>query len=381
MVETQLRKFNQAKANYEHQSQIYSNLEVLVSEPGELGLSNYITSFFNSWDELSLNPKSTPLRTNVINQGQLLSNRFNEIYNGFNRVKEELNSEANAMVVQINSLVERISNLNRTAYDMKTRGVSTNDILDERDALVLELSELANINVNIDDKDAANVSLGGMLVADMHHSAKIKLVNESGKLVIKDENGAVNLSVNSGKLGAILNSHSTIIPDYLQKLDSMAIALVDNVNAIHKTGYTLEEPPETGIDFFSEYNPGQLSISDDILKNTNLVSVSKDGSDGNNQIAIKLAELKNTKLVNGKSLLELYSSLITDLGAEKNLVDQNMEAYGLVVEELDNQKSSFSGVSIDEEMMNVLKFQRSYDASAKLIKVADELMQTLLGVV
>jgi flagellar hook-associated protein 1 FlgK len=102
---------------------------------------------------------------------------------------------------------------------------------------------------------------------------------------------------------------------------------------------------------------------------------------GDNAIAIRLAELKNDEVLNGKTLSDHYSDFITSIANDLNLQEQNVETYSLVLTQLQQTKLAYSGVSTDEEMMNVMKYQRSYDAAAKLITVADELMQTLLTLV
>ena len=124
-----------------------------------------------------------------------------------------------------------------------------------------------------------------------------------------------------------------------------------------------------------------LKLNSSIVDNVNLIAVSNDGTSGNNSIALQIAKIQDLGIVDGVTISEKYSNFISGLGNEKRVQEQNSQSYELVLNQLEVQKSEYSGVSIDEEMISVLKFQRSYDASAKLIKVADEILQTLLQLV
>jgi flagellar hook-associated protein 1 FlgK len=122
-------------------------------------------------------------------------------------------------------------------------------------------------------------------------------------------------------------------------------------------------------------------MNDKIVKDVNKIAISSDGTTGNGTIATKIAALKDAKLLNDKSIMENYTNFISSIGSDSVLAQQNADANKLVLTQLENQRSATSGVSLDEEMTNVIRFQRSYDASAKLIKVADEMLQTLMNMV
>lgn len=381
MIDTQLRKFSQSQSMFDKQNQIYSKLEVLLSEPSDLGLSSLITSFFNSWGELSTNPTSVQLRNNIVNSGRQLTNRFNELYQGYNKIKTELKNEAVQITKEINFYVEQINTLNRQIFEAQSRGVTSNDLMDQRDNVITELSKLVNLTVYQDENGSANVSIGGLLAVDQYHNIDFQVVEDNGKLFLKDGSGNTTLSINEGELGAILKSHSQDIPSFLSSLDSIAQSIVSNVNEIHKTGYTYTNPPHRGLNFFSEYEKGAFAIDAGILNDVRMIAASGDGTDGSNAIAMSIAGLKDHKTISGLTYLEKYSSFISDMASYKNMLEKSSESYKLVLDELEYQKASYSSVSIDEEMMDILKYQKSYDASAKLIKIADQLIETLLSIV
>lgn len=382
ITETQIRTYNQSYSFADKQSSILGQIESLLSEPSELGLSNLISGFFNSWDELAVNPTSVPLRNNVVQSAQQMATKLENIYSGITRVKSDLKNESSDIVDQLNGLTEQIRVLNRQVHEANaTGGSSVNDLLDKRDELINQLSKLANINVSYDEFNVANISIGGVFAVDRIQSTQFKLTETGGKIKITTEDGAASLALNGGELFALSKAYNTQIPSYQNELDLVARAVYEQVNTLHSSGYSNTEPPATGINFFSSYDNGVLKLNSEIVDNVNLISISKDGTSGNNSIALQISKLQDEKLIDGITISEKYSNFVSGLGNDKRVQEQNLESYELVLNQLELQKAEYSGVSVDEEMVNVLKFQRSYDASARLIKVADEILQTLLSMV
>ncbi|KAB2849898.1 MAG: hypothetical protein F9K42_06815, partial [Ignavibacterium sp.] len=184
-----------------------------------------------------------------------------------------------------------------------------------------------------------------------------------------------------GELNALSDVYSKKIPSYKQKLDSVINKLVEAVNAEHVQGYTISDPQKTGLNFFDGYTNGELSVNSEIINDPNKIAISLDGTEGNGEIALRIAQLSDAKLLNGNTLQEGYSSLINNIGNDGMLQNNYTDANQVVLDELAQLKISQSGVSIDEEMTNVLKFQRTYEASAKLIMIADDMLKTILEMV
>ncbi|NLT50044.1 MAG: flagellar hook-associated protein FlgK [Ignavibacteria bacterium] len=379
--DAQTIKYNQAFSSADKQSQILSHIESLFSEPTELGLSGLINDFFNAWEELAVNPASTPLRTNVIQSAEQMSSKIKTLYEGLDLVRNDQKLDAQSMVDDINSYLEEIQELNKQIYDANIKGNGGFDLLDKRNEALQNLSKLVNVNVSYDDKNMASVSVGGVFAVDRMYATKFQSSVENGKLTILSEDGNAKVKVNGGELFAITNSYNKLIPDYLSKLDLVSQQIFDNVNSIHSTGYSNTNPQATGINFFSNYSNGVLEINSEILNDPNRIAVSSDGTSGNGDLALRLAELKSTKMLNGLTISENYSDFVSSVANEKVMNDQKASANELVLQQLEQQQSEYSGVSIDEEMMDIIKFQRSYDASAKLISIADDLLQTLLNMV
>ena len=381
VTDTQIRANNQGYYDAEKKSLVLRQIESLFSEPSEFGLSNLMTKFFNSWDELALDPSSVSLRTSVVQSAQMLTEKIQNVHNGISNTKLDLRSDAENISTSINNVIKQLHTVNKQIYEATVVGSTANDLIDTRDTLLEELSQYANINVNIDENNVANVAIGGVFAVDGLHFKQFKINQDGGKISLTTDGDEATARLSGGSLNAILEMHNKVLPEKINKLDEFVNSLMENVNSIHSKGYSITDPAITGIDFFTKYENGKLEINKDIKEDHLMLAISEDGTSGNNNIALQLAELKSSSLLNNKTLSENYSELVSGVANEINLQQQNAESYGLVLNQLEQTKMQYSGVSTDEEMMNVMKYQRSYDAAAKLITVADELMQTLLNLV
>ena len=379
LIDTQVWSFNSKQSFAEKQSSTLSKLEALLSEPSELGLSNLTSQFFNSWDKLAVDPTSTSLRNNVLNAAQNLTGKMDSIYEGYTQIKKDVKVETAQTVESINNYLEQIQTLNKEIYAVKAAGNAPNDLQDQRGAIITELSKLANLNVTYNKDDTVSISIGGVYAVDRLYSQTFKVEETNGKLNVVTEDGVSKMSLNAGELFGNLNMYNKVIPDYQQKIDAIGQAIFDNVNAVHATGQTNTTPPQTGINFFSNYSAGVLEVNQNLIDNPNLIAASANGQDGNNEIALQIAALQKAQLVNGQTIATSYSSFVNQLANNLTTQKQNSESNRLVLNQLDMQVAEASGVSVDEEMVNVMKFQRSYDAAAKLIIVADEMFETLLN--
>jgi len=381
VTDIQIRANNQNYYDAEKRATVLLQIESLFSEPSEYGMSNLMTQFFNSWDELALDPQSNSLRTSVVQSAQLLSEKISSINNGISQTKLDVKADARDITDKVNTIIEQLHTVNKQIYEATVIGNAANDLMDSRDAKLEELSQYANINVNIDENNVANVSIGGVFAVDGVHFQQFNIEQNGDKLSLATKDSGAVATLSGGSINGLIHLFNTELPDQLNTFNQIVQTLMENVNAIHSQGFTVTDPSLTGIDFFTNYEGGQLEINEDILDDPYNLAISADGTTGNNSIALKLAELKNGKLLNGKTISENYSEIVSGIANETRLQLQNTESYALVLNQLEQTKTEYSGVSTDEEMMNVLKYQRSYDAAAKLINVADELIQTLLSMV
>jgi flagellar hook-associated protein 1 FlgK len=379
-ADAQIRSNNQVFYNNSQRSTLLSQIEAVFTEPSDLGLGNIMDEFFNSWNELSVTPNSSTLRDNVIQSAKKLSGKIQSMSDDLNTLQSGIVQSFKDKIEEVNNHLKNIEMLNKQIFEFEAVGQNSNDLSDKRDQAIDELSRLVNINVTFDDQNTAMISIGGVYAVDKNYTAQFKADAKNGELIMKLSDDA-KVTLSSGELGALADVYGNKIPEYRTKLETIVSSLMENVNNIHKTGYSLGASPQTGINFFESFIGGKLVINSEILNDPNMIAVSSDGTNGNGDLALQISEISNQKLINGTTLTESYAGLVSGIGSDKISADNTMESADLILTQLEMEKASVSGVSLDEEMTNLLKYQRSYDASAKLIKVADEMLQTLLQLV
>jgi flagellar hook-associated protein 1 FlgK len=163
-------------------------------------------------------------------------------------------------------------------------------------------------------------------------------------------------------------------------LDEVARTVVEEVNRVHRTGYDLGG--EAGGDFFDPdgLTAASIRVSDAIRADSGLLAASADGSPGNGAVALAIADLRLAGLFGtaGASSEDYYASLIADLGIETERAAEHKEAENLLLTEIESRRESVRGVSIDEEMTNLVASQHAYQAAVKLVTVIDNLMETIM---
>lgn len=380
LTECQIISNNQRHSFNERSSVLLGQIEDIYSEPSEFGISNLMGQFFSSWSELSANPTSTALRGNVVYSAQNLSAKVEEINEGLKVIKTSISYEFDDKVREVNNMLKSIQSINRQISESKAVGNNANDLMDRRDVLVNDLSKLVNISVNYESDETANISIGGVFAVDKGSFTTFEATTTEGALTMTSEGGD-KVKIGNGEMGALVDTYSKKTPSYKEQLDSIITQLVTSVNDLHNTGMTIDDPPQPGLNFFEVYDGGKLKIKDEILNDYNKIAVSEDGTSGNGNIAIKIFEISEGNVLNGSTLIDTYSALISEVGSHKQNADRMEESGSIVLQQLKNQRDSLSAVSVDEEMLDVMKFQKAYEASAKLVRMADEMLETLIQMV
>ncbi|PKL89283.1 MAG: flagellar hook-associated protein FlgK [Ignavibacteriae bacterium HGW-Ignavibacteriae-2] len=381
IIERQILTNQQSYSNNYKQSQVLSQVEGVFSEPSELGISNLMNQFFNNWNELSVTPNSVPLRNNVIYAAQNLSNKVASVNQDIDTIKYDIYKEFQQSANNVNSYLKQLNQLNQQIYSFTGINQQPNDLLDTRDSVIQQLSKLVNTTVTYDNSGNAAVSIGGAFAVDGHTYTEFEVRLSNDKITLAPVGGDNPAKLSGGEMAAMAEIYNNKIPSYKNDLDNIFSQFVTQVNAIHQSGWTIEDTPRSNIKFFKEYTNGKLVIDNEILNDPKNIAVSADGTNGNGDIAVKLFELSEAKNMSGTTFGNFYSSLMSKLGNDNSSITNMTESSKLVLSQLENQRASVSGVSVDEEMTEIIKFQKAYEASAKLISVSNEMLDTLINLV
>jgi flagellar hook-associated protein 1 FlgK len=184
-----------------------------------------------------------------------------------------------------------------------------------------------------------------------------------------------------GELYALQQLRDKVIPEYKSNLDDLAQTIVTQVNAVHSAGTGADG--STGVDFFdsSGTTAGSMAVNQAVAEDPNLIAASLSGEPGDVRNAQAISELRNQRVMSSGSLTinEYYSSFVGNLGIKSQESDNLTSNYNLVTTQLANAKESVQGVSIDEEMTNMMKYQRAYEAAARVITYVDTALETVIS--
>jgi flagellar hook-associated protein 1 FlgK len=173
-----------------------------------------------------------------------------------------------------------------------------------------------------------------------------------------------------------------VIPDYLNRIDTLALGIINNVNAIHSGGYALDGTT-TGLNFFSGSGASDMAVDSAIEADVDLIAAAAtaSGAPGDESNAIAMANLQNSVTIGGATFDDCYNSIINDVGNDVFQATTYHDHQQSMVSSLESYREEVSGVSLDEEMVNLLKFQHAYQAAAKLVTTVDNLLQTVMDMV
>ncbi|MBI2566433.1 MAG: flagellar hook-associated protein FlgK [Candidatus Schekmanbacteria bacterium] len=366
--------------------QIESNLNDL----SETGLKDSISTFFSAWHDLASAPENTAFRNNVMRRAESLAASFRDTQSRLNGLLRDTDTTVSLEVDSINSITAEIAKLNVMIAQQETSGTPANDFRDQRDVLVQELSR----HVAIDSFEDNN----GMLFVEVRGAGgPLVIANQTQELVAfrdpannnlydvrLDVNGnLIDLTdfIEGGTLQGALYSRDTTLQNEMAKLDELANGIIDQVNALHTTGFDLNGN-NLAQDFFIPGTGATLMAVDPaIVADVRLIAASGTGAPGDNSIANSIAGLQQALTMNGASdtFDEYYNSMVVEIGNEIIGLNSKRETDDAVLYQLENRRDSLSGVSLDEEAADLMRYQKMYQAASKYISVIDGLMGTLIS--
>nr|MBN2276235.1 flagellar hook-associated protein FlgK [candidate division Zixibacteria bacterium] len=380
----QYRQQNSSLGQWTSLEKTLTQIESLFNEPDGDSLSGLMDDFWNSWSDLANNPESLAARTSLKEQTNLLTSSFHRLYSQLNDLRASVDNDVTLAVENINSISAEIADLNVQISRTELGGDNANDLRDKRDLLIEGLSEYVDVNVSEQKNGTATVYIGSLAIVDGSSSYKIgtyKAGTENATISKVTWAGTTKeIKILNGELSGLIETRDEIIPEYMAALDDMAASLAASVNALHQTGYGLDG--STGISFFdmSDVSASGLSLNSIIENDVNNIAASQSGAIGDNSNALAIADLRNSRFMSRgtATISEFYQGLVGQIGVETGKATTLKENYSLLTSQIDNSRQSVQGVSLDEEMAQMIKFQHAYDAAARIITVMDEALDTVI---
>ena len=387
-IEVQLVEQRQQSGYSDEMLRGLQKIEIMLDNTSGGGLSDQLNKFWAAWDNLSGNPSGQVERSDLLASSQNLTATINVLARGLDTINSDMNRNITDVVSQINDKATEISHLNAQIMGSGFDRGDKNALLDRRLEALKELGGLINISWFEDDHGVFSVYLSNgdpLVQGTMNRTLSNGLDEDTRSVIYSTSSGAepITGSVTKGTLGAYIELQRTIVPQYLDYINQCAITLAQSVNELHRNGFDLNQ--NAGMDFFTvsdmDHAARSIAISSPIASDSNRIACSSTIA-GNGDNATKIASIQYERLINDKTstLNGHLATLVGQIGRQVANARTESERQTAVMNQLANQHESVSGVSIDEEMINLIKYQMAYTASAKLCVTVNEMLDTLMEI-
>lgn len=346
------------------------------------GIAEFMDQFFTTASALASDPTSSALRHTLANTANTLSQKFNDVSSEITELRSDIADEVDNNVEDINELVASISLLNdEIVTDEKSHRSESNDLRDRRQLQVEKLSELVNLETSEDSDGYLLVSVDGVQLSGkkLPNETLESFTRDDGSIGLRSVDGQEELTVSSGRVAGLLRTRDEVLPALQAEFDELSSALITEVNAVYTDGYDLVGG--TGKSFFTGSDASDIAVSSDILEDPALIQGSLDGEKGDNGVFLNIFEISNNQLtsIGNQTLNERYAELVGNMGQSIRSVEEAILDNKSVGEMLQQKRDRVSGVSLDEEMTQLIQFQRAYQASARIINIIDQMIGTAIN--
>jgi flagellar hook-associated protein 1 FlgK len=354
-----------------------------VSVSPEQALSSRFNDFFAGLQSVAASPESMEERQALVMSAVQLATRFNLTDQRLAELQSQLNTSVQASTDKANGLLTEIADLNLQVRKAELGNSGpANDLRDLRQQRLEELSKLVKADTATDTDGTLHISVGGVTMVSGHQVLdRLQTYDAGGGMLrLRAETAGTSLDVTAGSIAAAMATRDGEVAGLRSDLNTLASTLITEVNAVHRAGFSLTG--STGADLFTGSGSSDIAVNASIVGNPALLQMSGvAGTVGNNQAALDLAHLADRAHA-GLSNLSFsgnYSQIIGGLGHALASVNSRVEDQSRVANLLSTQRDSVSGVSLDEEMTNMMKYQKAFEASARLITVVEEMLDTVMN--
>jgi flagellar hook-associated protein 1 len=442
-LDVQYRNEQNKLGYWETKANALKQMEEIMNEPSDSGLSKTIDMFWQSIQDLAVNPRNSGARSVVRERGIALSETFQYLSNSLTDIRQDIGNEISVTEKDVNALLNQIHNVNNQIGEVEPHGYLPNDLYDERDRLIDNLSQLVNIKVDYQPTggNAESIAEGKAIIqlVDQNSATVADLVSAQGVQELKvnytdpdEESYVTSISVgkkdiaienfkSDGKLKGLIESYgkknqngevSGNFPDMLAELDNLAFTFAVEFNKVHAAGMSPNEitsGTNDEIPFFQDAGGNLLNadgtvneeqrkgfaqrmeISDEIRSSLDNIA-NADGTDpenattGDSSVLQALADVINNEYdyANGQdaekaNFRNYYEVLIGGMAVDTQNAIRLTENSGTLRQAVEERRMSTSAVSLDEEMTNMIQFQHAYNASARMISLQDELLDKIIN--
>lgn len=406
-LDRELRSALSRQSGFAYDNKIYQQIQTAIQEPSDYGLDSAFDKFFQSVEQLSNKPDDVSLRTNLLAKAKSLTDTFNTLGKNIQDVRQQVYGQLETNVSATNRLLAGIADINAAISTASSGSDSTSNVLvDKQNTLVEELSKLGNVTVQRMPTGAVMVSLNGLIVVNNGDHLNLNLnrsmdpltgevtaqinILDPGKNIVGSFKPAVGEMASQVKLYNITLDDRELSSNFSlpRNINDLARGFADAVNAVSIMGYGTTDPagPAPGRLFFDSSDGGDINamtiqVSQELLDDVRKIpAASLPLAPGNNTIIRAIGQLINdSSVMDGQTGREYYGATLTELsniGAESTAGQSVSDA---TVQQISMQRENITGVNMDEEAINMIKYQRAFEAAARMVNATSDMMKSIIN--
>jgi flagellar hook-associated protein 1 FlgK len=367
---------------YQQKVSDLTTAESFFSTSSTSGIGPAMTSFFQSFSQLSVNPNDTVSRQAVLNQAQVLAQNFQTTAAGLENQGSGIDNEARSTIASINQLAGQVATINQQNRVDPSGGVNAG-VDAQLNSTLEQLSQLVNYTALQQPDGTVNIYIGGQtpLVTGGQAFAISGDFSTPQTAIISSTGADISGQITGGQLSGLLDDKNNVLPSYMQDLNTLAQSVADQVNTGLSNGID-QNGAAPSADLFT-YNPATgaaVTLGVNPLTPDQIAAASP-GAPGGNGNALNLAALANAKNLGNYTLAQFYGNLGGRVGNDLSTATDNQSTKQQLLNQAQTLRQQNSGVSLDQEAANLISFQRAYQANAKMLTVLDGLTDTLMNII
>lgn len=383
------RRFQQELPVAERYGAIADALGIVETALGKPGgsIDAKLTGFFDAFAGLAAEPTSATARQQVVIAGESLASSFQDMAERLDVAVRDTNTRILGGVDEANALIERIARLNTSIAGATGSGADAQHLRDEQGEAVRKLATLVNVGVMARQDGGVDVTIGpgrALVIGENAYSIATVQVPPSGLADLTLNGVSITGDVTGGRIGGLLHVRDTLVPQYENDLDRLAYGVVSEVNMLHDAGYTLAgmDAPPFFVPLATAAGAARaIAVDATVALDPSLVASAGIASGGDNQTARGIAALRDARVMSGGTATfhDSWGRLIYRAGTDTASAKSEQGSRDEIVRQLEGLRDATSGVSLDEEALMMLKFQRAYEANARFFTTVNGAIDTLMN--
>src|SRR5215469_1767507 len=345
------------------------------------GIGVSLSTLFSDLSALSTSPTDPSARQTVLSDANALAGAFHQGAAALSNASNSANQQVSSVVAQVNDLSQQIAALNGQIAGAEASGGDGGALTDQRDQLTTQMAQLIGVSTTQTDGQPTLTTSNGspLVIGDSAYQLQVTTASDGTAHVLDGQGNDITNELTGGTIGGAITARDQTIPALSQQLDAIASQFATAMNAAQATGFDLNGNP--GAAMFTVPAVGNAAAGIQVtISSGSQIAASSDGSAGSGGNVKALLEVQTTNLPSGANPTDSYANLVGNIGFAGSQVNSGLAATTLSLQQLSTQQNSESGVSIDEETANLIRYQQAYSASARVISSINDLYTTLMSI-